>query len=142
MNSLEALAGAQAEAREARIARAPIADGHRPLLQLKSVAVRFGAVPALSNVDLVLARGERVALIGANGSGKSTLLRVLHRLVRPGAGTMWSDGGARQAMVFQRPHMLYASAAANVALGLWIAGRPWPRARADALVALRRVRWP
>jgi tungstate transport system ATP-binding protein len=101
--------------------------------------VRFGRVTALSGIDLRVAAGERLALIGANGSGKSTLLRVLHGLVQPSAGSRWCDGALRQAMVFQRPHMLRASAATNIALGLWMAGRPWQRARRDAVDALTRV---
>ncbi|MEO8653996.1 MAG: phosphate ABC transporter ATP-binding protein [Ramlibacter sp.] len=109
------------------------------LVQLKSVDVRFGRVAALSGIDLKLARGERLALIGANGSGKSTLLRVLNGLQKPSGGSVLRDSAVRQAMVFQRPHMLRASAAANVALGLWIAGRRWKPARQEAGKALARV---
>jgi tungstate transport system ATP-binding protein len=109
------------------------------VLQLKSVDARFGRISALSGIDLRLARGERLALIGANGSGKSTLLRVLHGLVRPASGSILRDSALRHAMVFQRPHMLRASAVANVALGLWIAGARWREARAQAFLALHRV---
>jgi tungstate transport system ATP-binding protein len=109
------------------------------LVQLKAVDVRFGRVEALCGVDLKLARGERLALIGANGSGKSTLLRVLHGLLRPTSGSVLRDSAMRQAMVFQRPHLLRASAAANVALGLWIAGRRWKSALHEAARALARV---
>jgi tungstate transport system ATP-binding protein len=109
------------------------------LVQLKAVDVRFGRVEALSGVDLKLARGERLALIGANGSGKSTLLRVLHGLLRPSNGSVLRDSAVRQAMVFQRPRMLRASAAANVALGLWIAGCRWKSALQEAARALARV---
>lgn len=109
------------------------------LIQLKGVDVQFGAVAALRGVDLRIASGERVALIGSNGSGKSTLLRVLHGIVRPSAGSVLRDGAARQAMVFQRPFMLRASAMSNVALALWLRGRPWTQAREQALAALARV---
>ena len=109
------------------------------LVQLKQVDVRFGAVHALRAVDLRVAAGERVALVGANGSGKSTLLRVLHGLVRPAAGAVLRDGASRQAMVFQRPYMLRTSALNNVALALWLRGSRWPQAREQALAALARV---
>lgn len=109
------------------------------LLQLRGVDVRFGGVTALSGIELRVAAGERVALIGANGSGKSTLLRVLHGLVKPAAGSLLRDSAARQAMVFQRPFMLRLSALTNVALGLWIRGARWKDARGRAMAALQRV---
>ena len=102
--------------------------------------LRFGAVRALAGVDLRVARGECIAFIGANGSGKSTLLRVVHGLLQPTAGSVLRDGGMRQAMVFQRPFVLRASAQANVALGVWLrGGASWNEAKARALVALGRV---
>jgi tungstate transport system ATP-binding protein len=106
---------------------------------LQGVQVAFGKVAALEAIDLRIEAGERVALIGANGSGKSTLLRVLHGLVAPTRGTVLRDGGASQAMVFQRPFMLRTSALNNVALPLWLRGLPWRRAREQALPALARV---
>ncbi len=109
------------------------------LIKLKGVDVRFGAIQALAGIDLRVSAGERLALIGSNGSGKSTLLRVLHGLVKPAAGSVLRDSAARQAMVFQRPYMLRTSVLNNVALGLWIAGERWGRARERALLAVGRV---
>lgn len=109
------------------------------LMQLKSVDVRFGAHYALRGVDLKVGAGQRLALIGANGSGKSTLLRVLHGLAAPAAGSVLRDSSVRQAMLFQRPYMLRASALANVALAPWIRGTPWKKAKEEALAALGRV---
>ena len=109
------------------------------LVQLNAVGVRFGDVPALDGVSLRVAAGERLALVGANGSGKSTLLRVLHGLVSPTRGSVLRDSAARQAMVFQRPHMLRLSALNNVALALWIRGTGWKQARQLASLALGRV---
>jgi tungstate transport system ATP-binding protein len=108
-------------------------------VQLKGVDLSFGAVKALAGVDLRIAAGERVALIGANGSGKSTLLRVLHGLLRPSAGSVLRDEAMRQAMVFQRPFALRASALSNVALALWLRGTRWRLAKEAALEALGRV---
>src|SRR5690349_1983729 len=109
------------------------------VMQLKAVDVRFGAVQALSGVDLRIATGERVALIGANGSGKSTLLRILHGLLRPSAGSVLRDGAMRQAMVFQRPFALRMTALSNVALAVWLRGTRWRDAKEQALLALGRV---
>jgi tungstate transport system ATP-binding protein len=116
-----------------------------PLLQLQALSVHFqahsrgGGVAALSQLSLRIATGERVALVGANGSGKSTLLRVLHGLQAPSAGTLECAPRLRQAMLFQRPHMLRTTAHNNVALGLWLQGQGWAQARAKALAALQRV---
>jgi len=110
------------------------------MVQVRSVDVRFGRVQALTGVDLRVARGERVALIGGNGSGKSTLLRLLHGLIQPAAGSVLRDGRARQAMLFQRPYLLRTTALNNVALALWIrGGMNWVEARERALLALGRV---
>lgn len=109
------------------------------LIQLQAVDVRFGKFPALHRIDLAISAGQRVALIGANGSGKSTLLRLLHGLVPPASGTVLRDRSTRQAMVFQRPHMLRTSALNNLALGLWLNGVQWREAKARALLALSHV---
>ncbi|MEJ8854076.1 ATP-binding cassette domain-containing protein [Variovorax robiniae] len=110
------------------------------LYSLDGVDVRFGRVTALHGASLAIDAGERVALIGANGSGKSTLLRLLHGLVPHAAGQFTSHAPQReQAMLFQRPHMLRATSATNVALALWLRGTPWRAAREAAGPALARV---
>lgn len=108
-------------------------------VQLQGVDLRYGAVQALHGIDLRIAAGERVALIGANGSGKSTLLRVLHGLLRPSTGAVSRDEAMRQAMVFQRPFALRMTALSNVALALWLRGTRWREAKEQALLALGRV---
>lgn len=109
---------------------------------LDAVSVQLGAQAALTGVSLRIEAGERVALVGANGSGKSTLLRTLHGLVPPTQGQVQQAPGVRQAMLFQRPHLLRLSALSNVALGLWLdraRGLSWSAAKALALQALERV---
>ena len=109
------------------------------LFDMTGVAVHFGKVQALKSCGLRIHAGERVALVGSNGSGKSTLLRTLHGLVRPTLGSLHADTSARQAMLFQHPYMLRASAQTNVALGLWLKGVAWKEAQKEALRALERV---
>jgi tungstate transport system ATP-binding protein len=109
---------------------------------LDAVSVQLGAQAALTGVSLRITAGERVALVGANGSGKSSLLRTLHGLLQPVQGRVLQTPGVRQAMLFQRPHLLRLSALNNVALGLWLdraRGLSWSAAKVLALQALQRV---
>lgn len=62
------------------------------LLQATGITAAYGDSQALFGVDLSLAKGEVVALIGANGAGKSTLLKTLTGLLPPTAGTVQFDG--------------------------------------------------
>jgi len=110
-----------------------------PLFHLRDVFVHWGRLPALVGVDLTVQRGECLALIGGNGSGKSSLLRVVAGLRAPSRGQIERGLAVRQAMVFQRPYMLRASAGTNLALGLWLAGWSWRQARMATGPALQRV---
>jgi len=112
------------------------------LLHAQGLSVRLGTVTALEGIELGVHAGERVALVGANGSGKSTLLRTLHGLLTPSAGQLQREPTHRQAMLFQRPHLLRATALNNLALGLWLdrsLGLGWSAAREQARRALVRV---
>jgi simple sugar transport system ATP-binding protein len=70
----------------------PAADGQRDVLRVEHVSKRFGAVTALSDVNLRLARGEVLALLGDNGAGKSTLLKILCGFHRPDTGRIVVNG--------------------------------------------------
>ncbi len=63
-----------------------------PGLRATGIVKRFAGVPALSGVDLHLARGRVVGLVGHNGAGKSTLLRVLSGAHTADEGTLAIDG--------------------------------------------------
>jgi ABC-type sugar transport system ATPase subunit len=62
------------------------------LLSLRAIGVSYGAVQAVSDVDLDVAHGEVVALCGDNGAGKSSLVKVLSGAQPPTAGTLSLDG--------------------------------------------------
>jgi tungstate transport system ATP-binding protein len=112
-------------------------------LQARGVGVRFRDVEALRGVDLDIAAGRRVAVLGANGAGKSVLLRVLHGLIAPTSGTIAWAGGARrprsQAMVFQRPVLLRRSALANIEYALAVNGASRTERERLARRAIERV---
>jgi ATP-binding cassette, subfamily F, member 3 len=59
----------------------------RAVLELKGVKKAYGATRVFEGVDLLIERGDRVALIGPNGAGKSTLMRILSGVEAPDAGT-------------------------------------------------------
>jgi branched-chain amino acid transport system ATP-binding protein len=66
-----------------------------PLLEVDRVSVRFGALVAVNQVSLSIARGEIVAIIGPNGAGKTTLLNAVSGFYHPYEGTIVFDGKDR-----------------------------------------------
>ena len=63
-----------------------------PLLELRGVSKRFGAVQALAGVDFSLNRNEVVALVGDNGAGKSTLIKGIAGIHPFDEGEVWFEG--------------------------------------------------
>ncbi|MFE9923942.1 ABC transporter ATP-binding protein [Streptomyces sp. NPDC005774] len=63
-----------------------------PVAEVRALAVRRGGVRALRHIDLTVASGETIALMGRNGAGKSTLLGALVGLVEPSAGSVRTGG--------------------------------------------------
>lgn len=68
------------------------AAGTEPLLALHDVSKSFGAVQALSGINLEVAAGEVLALVGDNGAGKSTLVKTLAGVHQPSSGSMFFGG--------------------------------------------------
>jgi D-xylose transport system ATP-binding protein len=64
------------------------------VLKLRGISKNFGAVSALTDIDLEVHAGEVVALVGDNGAGKSTLVKILAGVHAPSAGTMEFGGKA------------------------------------------------
>lgn len=67
-----------------------------PLIEVKAVSKRFGAVQALKGVDVTVEQGDVHALVGENGAGKSTLGKVISGVIRPDSGELRVGGRAVQ----------------------------------------------
>jgi len=67
-------------------------NSRTPLLEIKDLKASYGGVDVLHGIDLTVAHGEFVCIIGANTAGKSTILRSISRLVPRSAGTIRFDG--------------------------------------------------
>jgi simple sugar transport system ATP-binding protein len=70
------------------------------VLELRGIAKHFGAIQALQAVDLELARGEVLGLMGDNGAGKSTLVKIIAGNFRQSHGTMRMEG---KDLILHRP---------------------------------------
>ncbi len=129
-----------------------------PLLTVEGVSKNFGETEVLRSVDLSVARGEVLAVIGASGSGKTTLLRCLNGLEVPDAGRVTIadttvDFSARpaprelralrdrSAMVFQHYHLFpHRTVLENIAEGpVVVQRRPRDKVHEEALALLERV---
>src|ERR1700756_4603257 len=62
------------------------------MIAVRSLAKRIDGQEILRGVDLEIARGETLAIIGRSGGGKSVLLKHLIGLMRPDSGEVWIDG--------------------------------------------------
>jgi putative ABC transport system ATP-binding protein len=136
----------------------PDGDVTSPVLRMEQLSRVFPSTPpveALRRIDLVVDRGEYVAIVGPSGSGKSTLLNVIGLLDRPTDGSYVLDGidtaslsdaeraavrSERIGFVFQSFHLLsHRSALENVMLGGLYQGVRRTERRRMALDALQRV---
>jgi len=130
-------------------------------IKISGLKKRYGegetAVDALKGVDMQVAPGEVVGLIGPSGSGKSTLLKCLGAVIEPSAGKMtlgeeviYEDGWRikdlrtlrrdKIGFVFQAPYLIpFLDVTDNIALLPMLAGRPNVEARQMALELLKAL---
>ena len=131
-----------------------MADGIRIERLVKTYGSGDTAVHALRGVDMAVAAGEVVGLIGPSGSGKSTLLKCLGAVIAPTSGRMtigkdviFDDGWKvddlralrrdRIGFIFQAPYLIpFLDVTDNVALLPMLAGKPNAEARKDARALL------
>jgi ATP-binding cassette subfamily F protein uup len=76
-----------------------------PLIQLNNISLTFGQNPLFSNVNLVVDRADRIALVGRNGCGKSTLMKVLAGSVEADFGSRIMSPGTNLSYMEQDPDM-------------------------------------
>lgn len=129
-----------------------------PILQLQNVSKTYPGeppVPALRNIDLTVAQGEMLAIVGPSGSGKSTLLHIMGTLDRPSSGTVRITGldindlsdrqlaalrATRIGFLFQQFFLAeHRTVLDNVADGLLYAGVRIEERRRRAVLALEQV---
>ena len=134
----------------------PMSDGD-PIVRLTGVNKWFGAFHVLKDIDLEVARGEKIVVCGPSGSGKSTLIRCINRLEAHQKGRIVVDGieltddlknidaiRREVGMVFQAfnlfPHLTVME---NLTLApIWVRKTPKPAAEETARYFLDRVRIP
>ena len=128
-----------------------------PMIEMAGVNKWFGDFQALKNIDLAVARGEKIVVCGPSGSGKSTMIRLINRLERHESGRITVDGielrddvraveaiRREVGMVFQSfnlfPHLTVLE---NLMLApVWVRKAPRRQAESFALELLERVRIP
>ena len=126
------------------VASRPVAaDPGGPAARVRGLSRAFGGRVVLDGVDLDIAPGEFVAMLGVSGTGKSTLLRALAGLDREVTGELSVPGPV--AVAFQEPRLLpWRRVLANVALGLRVPDADAVAGRALEEVGLteRAGAWP
>ena len=128
-----------------------------PMIEMARVNKWYGDFQALKNIDLAVARGEKIVVCGPSGSGKSTMIRLINRLERHESGRITVDGielcddvraveaiRREVGMVFQSfnlfPHLTVLE---NLMLApVWVRKTPRRDSESFALELLERVRIP
>jgi len=128
---------------------------HTPIIEFSKVNKWFGNFHVLRDIDLSVARGERIVVCGPSGSGKSTLIRCINRLEEHQTGRLTVEGvelsddvqaiesvRRQVGMVFQQfnlfPHLTVLD---NLTLApMWVGKVPKAQAEERAMQQLQRVR--
>lgn len=88
----ENFAPSQTSDGETKANATPVKNGYEgACVRIQDLHKSFGDLEVLKGVDLDVARGEVVAILGPSGSGKSTLLRCINYLEKPTSGTIWFE---------------------------------------------------
>ena len=97
-----------------------------PKISLRGVTKAFGAKPVLRGIDLDVAAGESMVVIGGSGTGKSVLLKCILGLLRPDSGSILIDGretvglsGRERTTVMRKFGMLFQGGALFDSLAVW-----------------------
>ena len=82
-------------------------SGSQPetLVRASNIAVKFGDIEVLHNINIQIQRGRIVTLIGPNGAGKTTLVRVILGMLQPASGEVWKQPGLNVGYMPQRLHI-------------------------------------
>ncbi len=111
------------------------------MIELQNASKSFNGTPVLRDINLSVAEGEFVAVVGYSGSGKSTLINLISGLVKPDAGTASIAGeiirgpGPDRGLVFQNYSLLpWLTVRENIALAVDEVFRDWPKAKRDEQV--------
>jgi NitT/TauT family transport system ATP-binding protein len=117
-----------------------------PKLQISHLGKSFGELRALQDINLVVERGEFIALVGPSGCGKTTFLRIVAGLEPASAGEVKLDGrlvsgpGLDRGFVFQTDNLLpWRTVFANAIIGREVAGQVGPAERQRTMELLKLV---
>ncbi len=115
-------------------------------LQISHLGKSFGELRALQDIDLVVERGEFIAVVGPSGCGKTTFLRIVAGLEPASAGEVKLDGrpvsgpGLDRGFVFQTDNLLpWRTVFANAIIGREVAGQVGPAERQRTMELLKLV---
>jgi ATP-binding cassette subfamily B protein len=125
----------------------PVPGKLRGAVELRNVTFTYPGAdrPAVKNLNLEVAPGETVALVGATGAGKSTVVKLIARFYDPTAGQVLVDGvdlhdydpseyRRRLGVVPQEAHLFTGDVASNVGYGAALNGKPTDRAAIESAV--------